>query len=244
VDRLRRHGARQSFFGSKLYSGALSPGCSTCSDSAWSCVYLTGQCTAGCSFCPITPGIETSLPHASGVAFYGLEAYLAFLRFAGFRGVSFSSGSPLLRFEETLAWIARIKQEGPDRYVWMYTNGDLVDKGRLNALRETGLDEIRINIRARDYALGPVALTRAAIPTVTVEIPVIPEECEVLRERIVELHWPGVDHLNLHQLFVNQANYLYLAGRGYSLLPLIRSSFPVLESELCALRLMSFTLEN
>ena len=148
-------------------------------------------------------------------------------------------------FEDLVSWITRIKQEfGDGIYLWVYTNGDLVDEEKLRALHQAGLDEIRINIRARDYRLAPVILARKLIQTVTVEIPTIPEDYDILKDRIVALHKLGVDHLNLHQLFANQVNYRSLAERSYTFLPLVGTATPVLESEIAALRLLLFALEN
>jgi uncharacterized protein len=243
--RLQAKGIRHSANGSKLYTGELSPGCATCGAGTWSCAYLTKQCTAGCFFCPSEPGSDGSLPRANRLPLPSLEAYIAFLRFFGFRGVAFSGGEPLLAFEGLITWITRIKQEfGPGIYLWVYTNGDLVDEDRLRVLHQAGLDEIRINIRARDYRLAPVILAREFIQTVTVEIPTIPEDYEILKDRIVDLHKLGVDHLNLHQLFANQVNYRSLAERNYTFLPLVGTASPVLESEIAALRLLLFALEN
>ena len=242
---LQANGIRHSAKQSKLYTGELSPGCATCGAGTWSCAYLTKQCTAACFFCPSEPGSDGSLPRANRISMPGLETYIAFLRFFRFRGVAFSGGEPLLAFEDLVTWITRIKQEfGDGIYLWVYTNGDLVDQDKLQALHHAGLDEIRINIRARDYQLAPISLARKFIQTVTVEIPTIPEEVETLKEQIVDLHRLGVDHLNLHQLFANQVNYRSLAERSYTFLPLVGTASPVLESEITALRLLLFALEN
>jgi pyruvate formate-lyase activating enzyme-like uncharacterized protein len=245
LDRLQRLGVRRTFYGSKLFTGELSPGCARCVAGTWSCVFLTKQCTANCFFCPSSPSSNRTFPRTNRLPFSGLEDYLAFLRLFEFQGASFSGGEPLLRFEETLAWIARIKQElGTGFYVWLYTNGDLIDERKLRALQEAGLDEIRINIAARDYELRPVRLAREFMPTVTVEIPALPEDEELLQARILDLARLGLDHLNLHQLFANQVNYRALAGRNYTFLPLVGAASPALESEISALRLLLFTLEN
>jgi pyruvate formate-lyase activating enzyme-like uncharacterized protein len=242
---LQARGVRYSAKQSKLYTGELSPGCATCGAGTWSCAYLTKQCTAACFFCPSEPGSDGSLPRANRLPLPNLEAYIALLRFFQFRGVAFSGGEPLLAFEDLVTWITRIKQEfGDGIYLWVYTNGDLVDEDKLQALHHAGLDEIRINIRARDYRLAPVILARKFIQTVTVEIPTIPEDNEILKDRIVDLHKLGVDHLNLHQLFANQVNYRSLAERSYTFLPLVGTASPVLESEITALRLLLFALEN
>ena len=245
LDRLGRRGVRTAANGSKLYSGELSPGCQRCGAGTWSCAYLTKRCTASCFFCPSDPGMEQSLPRASRLSFPGLEAYVAFLRRFGFRGVSFSGGEPLLDFGPLVTWIARIKAEfGAGIYVWVYTNGDLLDEAKLRALRRAGLDEIRVNIRARDYRLAPVEVARAFIGTVTVEIPTIPGEYEILKDRLLDLQRLGVDYLNLHQLFANRANFQSLADRDYTFLPLVGTASPILESEITALRLLLFSLES
>lgn len=245
LDRLLALGAQQSFYGCKLYTGSLSPGCLACGAGTWSCAYLTRQCTADCFFCPVDASMERALPRANRVSFPSLEAYLATLRRFGFQGVSFSGGEPLLRFEEMLAWITRIKREFGSRiYLWIYTNGDLLDATKLRALHRAGLDEIRVNIAARCYALHAVKMAREAIGRVTVEIPAIPENHSVVQELLVDLQGLGLDHVNLHQLFANQANYLSLAERGYTFLPLVGTASAVFESEISALRLMLFALEN
>jgi len=243
--RLQAKGIGYSAKQSKLYTGELSPGCATCGAGTWSCAYLTKQCTAACFFCPSEPGSDGSLPRANRLPLPSLEAYIAFLRFFRFCGVAFSGGEPLLAFEDLVTWITRIKHEfGDGIYLWVYTNGDLVDEDKLRVLHQAGLDEIRINIRARDYRLAPVILARKFIQTVTVEIPAIPEDYKILKDRIVDLHKLGVDHLNLHQLFANQVNYRSLAKRSYTFLPLVGTASPVLESEIAVLRLLLFALQN
>ncbi len=245
LDRLRALNVGQSSHGSKLFSGTLSPGCLSCGAGTWSCTYLTRQCTADCFFCPTDPNGGDPVPRTSRILLPGLEGYLAYLRHFGFQGVSFSGGEPLLCLEEMLRWIAHIRREfGSDIYLWVYTNGDLLDRSTLRALHLAGLDEIRVNIAARGYALDAVRLAREVISTVTVEIPCIPEDLQVLQERLVDLQGLGMDHVNLHQLFANQANYRSLAGRGYTFLPLMGTASAVLESEITALRLLLFGLEN
>lgn len=245
LDRLRVLNVSESAHGSKLFTGTLSPGCLSCGAGTWSCAHLTRRCTADCFFCPTDPNRAYAVPRANRVSIPGLDAYLAHLRYFRFQGASFSGGEPLLCCEELSHWVARIRRDfGSDIYVWMYTNGDLLDRRRARALRQAGLDEIRVNIAARGYALGAVKLAREAFRTVTVEIPVIPGDAEILCDRLVSLERLGVDHVNLHQLFANQANYRSLAPRGYTFLPLVSTASAVLESEIAALRLMLFVLEN
>lgn len=245
LDALDRLEVRKAFRGSKLFSRELSPGCELCCEGSWSCVFLTKRCTANCFFCPSGSEPAGAFPRTNRISVPDLNSYTSFLEYFGFRGVSFSGGEPLLQLGETLTWIEKIKERlGEDVYIWLYTNGDLVAAENLKALRKAGLDEIRINIAARGYDLSPVVLAREFLNKVTVEIPVIPEDYCILRERLVDMDRLGVDYLNLHQLFANQNNFTHLKRSDYTFMPLLGSSAPVFESEITALRLLESSLDS
>lgn len=234
-------GATCAAEGSKPHVGALAPGCRRCVEGVWSCLFINGLCTANCFYCPQDRTVRQERgPIAEEIPFDDPTAYVAYLRRFGFRGVSFSGGEPLIVFDKVLAYLAEIKAAfGREMVVWLYTNGDLVDAARLRRLRDAGLDEIRFDISARDYRLRPVDLARDYIPTVTVEVPAIPEDRARLERCLGELAGIGVDHVNLHQLVASEHSYQRMAGRGYTFLrPLAFREPPVLESELAALRAM------
>jgi pyruvate formate-lyase activating enzyme-like uncharacterized protein len=135
------------------------------------------------------------------------------------------------------------KKSGSEMYLWLYSNGDLVDRSTLMALKKAGLNEIRLNISARQYELGPVILAKEFIDTVAVEIPTIPEDVEIMEQVLHDLVDIGVDHLNLHQLYATEDNYLAMLKRGYSFLsPALHA--PVWESEMSALQLIRYSFEN
>jgi pyruvate formate-lyase activating enzyme-like uncharacterized protein len=177
---------------------------------------------------------------AEEIVFDDPEAYLGYLEKFGFRGVGFSGGEPLLAFDKLLMFLEMIKRRfGREMYVWLYTNGHLVDAAKLRSLRKAGLDEVRFNIHARNYDLGPVELARSLINRLTVEIPAVPEDYEIIRDRLFDLDRIGVDHLNIHQLIASQYNYQDLVERGYTFTPpMAFQEVPVLESEMAALRLV------
>ena len=86
--------------------------------------------------------------------------------------------------------------------------------------------------------------TASGIPAVTVEIPAIPEDEEQARRALVELDRLGLARLNLHQLFAIRATLTRMARRGYLFLRPPFQEAPVVQSELTALRLILFALEN
>ena len=231
----------------KIAYGKLSPGCQTCIDGTWSCVYVNQRCTANCSFCAQDRTSRTERPPtAEEIAFSGPDVYIDYLARFGFRGVGLSGGETFLAFDTTLSFVERIKERfGQSMYVWVYTNGDLVDPAKLADLRDAGLDEMRFNISARGYRLNAAELAREYLPTVTVEIPVLPQDSQALKACMLDMNDIGVDYLNIHQLVASRHNYQNLLNRGYTFLPpLAFHESPVLQSEMIALELLKHAAEN
>lgn len=188
---------------------------------------------------------EDDPPSADGITFEDPDAYLRYLELCGFRGVGFSGGEPLLAVDKLLSFIGSIKRRfGEEMYVWMYTNGDLLDRATLDGLRKAGLDEIRFNISARQYDLSPVELACGLMNAVAVEIPAIPEDCGTVKECLLDMRKIGVRYLNLHQLAASAYNYRNLIGRNYTIIPSFRHEPVVFESEMAALELAKHASDN
>ncbi|MEW6672809.1 MAG: radical SAM protein [Thermodesulfobacteriota bacterium] len=234
--------ATWGFSRTKLDCKNLSNGCRLCGEGQWSCLFINGICNARCFYCP-TEQPSKSEPMTHGIPFASPKDYIDYIRLFKFRGVSISGGEPLLTFDRTFRYVSEIKKAfGNDIYLWLYTNGILADREKLSRLKVAGLDEIRFDLSACRYQLDKVKIAVDAIPTVTVEIPAIPEDEALLKKVIVEIHGVGVSHLNLHQLRCTPYNRERLLHRGYTFLH--GPKVTVLESELCALRLIRFVYEN
>jgi uncharacterized protein len=233
-----------SFSGTKPHSGPLSPGCKLCGSGSWGCNFISSRCTRRCFFCPqdLSPDDECK-SETFGMVFHSPEEHVAFLKTFNLQGVGFSGGEPFLAFDRLLAHVAAIRKEiGNSIYLWLYTNGDLVNPDNLKQLQEAGLDEMRFDLTARHYDLSPIKLAKNIIPAITVEIPVIPEDYEILKRILVELEHIGVDFLNIHQLDTSEHNYKALVQRRYHFTH--QPNLPVLESEICALKLLTFAKEQ
>jgi pyruvate formate-lyase activating enzyme-like uncharacterized protein len=233
-----------NFLGNKIGAGTLSPGCSICGQGTWSCLFIGSLCTANCFYCPQDRKTkEDHPPTESGLLFDNPDDYVDYLEKFKFKGVGFSGGEPLLKYKEILTYIKKIRERlGNEIYLWVYTNGDLVDKNKLKALKRAGLNELRFDISARSYDLKIVEMAAGIIDTVTIEIPAIPEEYEILKECLPEMRAIGVAHLNLHQLHASHHCYKKFIARGYTFLH--QSDTPVLESEMTALRIIKYVLDN
>lgn len=239
---LRMHDAEFGCCDTKVDSRRLSPGCRTCATGGWSCLFINGRCNVSCFYCP-TSQDDTSHPQTNGIAFASPDDYAEYVARFGFTGASISGGEPLLTLDRTLAYLDAVKRRcGDSVHLWMYTNGTLLTREIAIELRSAGLDEIRFDIGATGYQLAKLQLAVGIVPTVTVEIPAVPEEEGLLREKLKEMAAVGVQHLNLHQMRLTPYNSQHLASRPYTFLH--GESVTVLESELTALRLVRYALEE
>jgi len=227
--------------GTKLDMRELAPGCQVCVEGDWSCLFINGRCNARCFYCP-SRQVETGLPTTNAVTFRFPADYAAYLEQFGFRGMSLSGGEPLLTPNRSLAFLSAAKKRVGDRlHSWLYSNGTLVNRDILLRLRDAGLDEIRFDIGATAYSLEKARLAVGIIPTVTVEIPAVPEDLLLLEQKMVDMADLGIRHLNLHQLRLTPYSLQRFAGRPYTYLH--GEKVTVLESELTALRLLQYGLD-
>lgn len=241
LNRLSSH-VRWDYQGTKADTTRMSPGCRLCGDGYWSCLFINNRCNAACFYCPARQDGQ-ALPGTSSLDFPEPEDYADYVQTLGFRGVSISGGEPLLDFAKSVRFIEVLRKRfGRDLYLWLYTNGLLADKTKLRILAAAGLDEIRFDISATAYSLEKVALAAGIIPHITVEIPVIPEDFEVVKDLLPQMINIGVNYLNLHQIRVTRHNASQLIARGYIFLHGPKIS--VLESELAALRILLYAREN
>ena len=230
------------YAGAKVDCSGLSPGCRRCGEGNWSCLFVNGRCNGHCFYCP-TAQDDNGPPVTNGLAFTSPEEYAAYVAALGFSGVSISGGEPLLTPNLTLAFLSAVRKRcGEGVHLWLYTNGTLLTVDLCNRLRDAGLDEIRFDLGAVRYNLKKLRLAVGCIPTVTVEIPAVPEDEGLLKRKMIEMAEAGVNHLNLHQMRLTPYNFGPLTQRGYVFLH--GEKVTVLESELCALRMVRFGLEH
>lgn len=234
-----------SFEKNKIHLRRLSRGCLICGQGDWSCLFINNLCTTRCFFCPQDRNIKTeqNLPKAEGIIFKNPDDYVDYLKKFGFRGVGISGGEPLLVFEKLLLYIKKIRERlGKEFYIWIYTNGDLINSDKLQKLKKSGINEIRFNISAKNYDLSSTALATKFIKKVSVEIPVIPEDYHKVKKCMSKMRSLRINYLNLHQLYATKFNYKNYIKRNYTLIH--HQSFPILESELTALKLLKHALNN
>ena len=238
---LEQHAAF-GYSGTKVDCNSLSPGCRHCGAGGWSCLFVNGRCNGQCFYCP-TAQDDSGPPVTNGLVFTDPDEYADYIATLGFSGVSISGGEPLLTPELSLSFLRAVRKRCGDKvHLWLYTNGTMLTADLCSKLKDAGLDEIRFDLGAVRYNLKKLRLAIDCIPTVTVEIPAVPEDEELLKLKMVEMAEAGVKHLNLHQMRLTPHNFGPLTARGYIFLH--GEKVTLLESELCALRMVRFGLEQ
>ena len=228
--------------GTKVDCASLSPGCRSCVEGGWSCLFINGRCNGRCFYCP-TAQDDDGPPVTNGIAFSSPEDYASYLERFNFTGASISGGEPLLTPELSISYIRAVKNRfGDSIHLWLYTNGTMLTPELCRRLGEAGLDEMRFDIGAVRYNLKKLRIAVGTIPVVTVEIPAIPEDEPLVRQKMVEMKGAGVNHLNLHQLRLTPHNFPHLLERGYLFTHGEKVTVP--DSELAALRLVKFSIES
>lgn len=230
------------FKDTKPFYKQISRGCKLCGAGFWSCLFITGRCNANCFYCP-TSQIHDDLPTTQGLTFESALAYAEYVNHFKFKGVGFSGGEPFLVYDRLIEFLKKLRKKcSPDLYIWMYTNGILVDEAKLKKLASLGLDEIRFDIGATNFSLDKVKMAKGIIPNVTIEIPAIPEELERMKLLLPEMIKAGVSNLNLHQLRLTKYNASKLLKRDYTYVADERPL--VLESEIMALELIKYAMDT
>lgn len=226
----------------KVVYRAISPGCEICGNGSWSCLFINGKCNCRCFYCP-TDQTRIGVPTTNTLIFPRSQDYVDYIDRLGFNGVSISGGEPLLTADQTVKFIAAVKKKfGDTVYLWLYTNGTLATADMLARLKDAGLNEIRFDIGATAYSLDKAAMAVDLFDHVTVEIPAVPEDYELMTAKLREMSDRGISFLNLHQLRLTPHNLSNMISRGYTCLH--GEYVTVLESELTALKLIRFAVEN
>jgi len=199
--------------GEILFLGELSPGCKACKEGKWDCIFITLKCNLDCDFC-WSPNFSSCKNMESA---FGSTPEEILFNLAGteITGISFSGGEPFLEWEKLINWFSEFKRLSPGKYYWVYTNGLLADEKKIRQLSKLGLNEIRFNVAATGYnhpvVLKNMKVASRFIPSVTIEIPSIPEHKSRVLSNLAIWSKLGVKYLNLHELMYepdsNSANH-------------------------------------
>jgi pyruvate formate-lyase activating enzyme-like uncharacterized protein len=262
AERLARLRARPVQFRNddkSLVLNHLSPACEACQMGVGSATFFISlQCHRSCYYC-FNPNQERYDQFRARQR--NLPQELDALRASGQRlkHVALTGGEPLLHKPEAVAFFDHARLTFPEAHRRLYTCGDHLDAEVLAQLQAAGLDEIRLSIRMHDlekghrYVFDRLALAQRYIPTVMVEMPVLPGTEAVMRDVLLELDRLGIHSINLLEFCYPLANAPEFAARGFRLkanpyrVPYdywYAGGLPVAGSETLCLALLEFALDQ
>lgn len=217
------HGINVENDGKSFWRSWISPACLTCRKGLGTATFLIStQCPRDCWFCfnPNQVDYERLKQETNDVV-AELESHYA--QGARYADLALTGGEPLLHKDEVIRFYTRARELYPDAYTRLYTSGSYLDEEMFGRLRDVGLDEIRFSIKTddspaqQDVTFARIEAARAYIPHVMVEMPVIPEEVEVMKALLRRLDSLGVNGINLLELCFPLHNVEAFARRGLKL---------------------------
>lgn len=258
IESLRKRGVTLRNNGKSLLNNNISPACVACQTGVGSATFFVSlQCHRDCYYCfnPNQEDYEYYQDHTKNVI-----GELEKIKEQGkrVRHLALTGGEPLLHKEKAIEFFEYAQSHFPETYTRLYTCGDHVDIKTLDALKNAGLQEIRFSIRMHDFKKGQrsvfdrIALAKEYIPYVMVEMPVLPDTLEEMKEILAGLDRLGLYSINLLELCYPLANADVYRKKGYKVKnkPFhvlydywYAGGVPVSRSELVCLDLLAFALD-
>lgn len=258
-ERLRARGAVFANSDKSIHVNWISDACIACrTGEASHTTFLSLKCPRDCYFCfnPNQQDYDYYQNH-----FRQAEQEVQHIAESGavLNYGALTGGEPLLYKDATVSFFNRLRDSFPDIHSRLYTAGDPLDLETVERLKASGLNEIRFSIKIDDplekqaRVLKRIRLARAHIPSVMVEMPIIPGSDERMRELLCELDEIGVDGINLLEFCFPLNNAQAFRERGFALKSppyqvyynyWYAGGLAIADSENAALRLMLFTLEK
>ena len=223
VDALEARGAYVENDRKSIHLNWISPACITCRKGVGTETFLTStQCPRNCYFCfnPNQADYEYYLTHVHDVAGELRQRHAAGVKY---RDLALTGGEPLLHADRTVAFFKRAAKLYPKAYTRLYTSGWRLDEALLSRLQSAGLSEIRFSVKLEesqasiDEALAQMEMCVGHIPSVMVEMPVMPDQVDQMKELLVRLNAIGIQGINLLELCFPMANAPEFAKRGYKI---------------------------
>jgi pyruvate formate-lyase activating enzyme-like uncharacterized protein len=259
LERLSARGVKFRNNHKSLVLNRISPACEACQTGLGSATFFISlKCHRDCFYC-FNPNQEDYEFHRENQRDVLQELEQVYDNGYKIKHLALTGGEPLLFKEQTTAFFNFARSHFPKTYRRLYTSGDQADAQTLQTLAETGLDEIRFSIRMHDLEKGHrhtfdrIALAKQYIPHVMVEMPVLPETFEVMKDVLRELDRLGIDSINLLEFCFPLNNAEAFRQRGYRIkYPPYEilydywyaGGLPIADSELECLDLLEFALDE
>ncbi|WP_283171296.1 radical SAM protein [Curtanaerobium respiraculi] len=189
--------------GKSLAWNRMSPACERCRTGEKSVsFFLSLACDRKCWFCFNENQCDWDA-YRNAKTDWRSDMDSRFQQMGGLDFVALTGGEPMLYPEEACAFFAHAKQLDPAVHCRLYTAGLNVDAKRLEELAASGLDEIRFSCKLDDPPARKRELVEriesacGVVPTVMVEMPVIPGSHDEMLQLLDHLEDAGAFGINL-----------------------------------------------
>ena len=228
VSQLRQELAkRQAIFrnaGASISCGWLSKACVECTGVNGSETFSTTfKCHRNCYFCfnfnlaDYDKYVQCGCPWEQELA-AAHEATGGKLAVIGLTG-----GEPLLNLDDSIAFLKRAGELFPNAHKRMYTSGDLLTSDGAKRLAQAGLDEIRFSVKQddpnqlRETVLDNMKMAASYIKDVVVEMPIVPDTKEVMKDWMRRFAQNGIKGMNLLEFCFPFHSWEEFDKRGFTL---------------------------
>jgi hypothetical protein len=203
--------------------GELARGCRQCLLGTKSILFITGLCPLNCFYCPVSRerfGRDVMFINDRPVVRFP-DDIIDELDRAGSNGLAISGGDPIVVVDRVVYLVRLLKDNyGPGFHIHMYTHALNLNKGAVEKLAGSGIDEVRIhavNPTQLNGKLELIKMLRVAGVSVGLEIPALPKfEDGILKVAELLISNGLISFVNINELDVSPANIDNLVRMGYT----------------------------
>ena len=224
-EQLRAKGAQFKNAGASIVWGWQSNACVECTGNHGSETFSTTfKCHRDCYFCfnynvaDYEKFVREGCPWREG-----LEDAERRYGHDGLAVLGLTGGEPLLVLDDSIALLEEAGERFPSAHKRMYTSGDLLTEEGAARLRDAGLDEIRFSVKQDDpierqeRVLAGMEIARRCIPSLMVEMPIIPNTEERMHELFDRWSEIGLDGINLLEFCFPFHSWEEYESRGFAI---------------------------
>jgi len=219
--------------------GELAEGCRRCIEGSKMVLFVTGRCTTGCYYCPVSfekKGLDVVYANERRVT--GKDEIIAEAESMDATGTGITGGDPLIKMERTLGLIRMLKERfGKEHHIHLYTS--TMDPDKVMELIDAGLDEIRFHPPESMWMhMDRTPMRDIAMMDIDVgfEVPCLPDHAEGLSALMEYASSAGIGFVNLNELEFSESNWDMMDSHDYDLKDEISSA--IASSEELAMRMI------
>lgn len=200
--------------------GPLAKGCKHCFKGSKMVLFVTGKCTTGCFYCPVSfekKGKNVVFANERKVT--EMKEIIDEAKAMSATGTGITGGDPLTDLDRTVRVIKKLKQTfGKEHHIHLYTS--TLDPEKVKILKDAGLDEIRFHPPVKKWtSLEKSKLSEIAKMDldVGIEVPALPDCEKELDALLVSAEKMKIKFVNLNELEFSESNWEMMSARHYKI---------------------------